>query len=107
MKDDVDAPDSVDLDGNVDMGRDGDNEEEKHEEEDAVAEEEDEDEDDGKEPWTIGQQEMPNTSAVNVDTMVDDKSVVLPEQCQEMYEHSPQLQPPAPTPRLQTPEPRP
>jgi len=42
-------------------------------------EEEDEDEDDGKKPRTIGQGEMVNTSAENVDTMVDDQPIVLPE----------------------------
>ena len=32
----------------------------------------DQHEDDGKEPWTLGQGEMLNTSAGDVDTMVDD-----------------------------------
>jgi len=52
-------------------------------------EEEDMDEDDGKEPQTIGQGEMVNTSADDVDTMVDDQPIVLPEQCQEMREQIP------------------
>jgi hypothetical protein len=55
----------------VDMERDGDDEVEEDEEKDDE-EEGDEDEDDGKEPRTIGQGEMVNTSADNVDTMVDD-----------------------------------
>jgi hypothetical protein len=48
---------------------------------------------------------MVNTSADDVDTMVDDQPIVLPEQGQEMRE--PRPQPPAPAPRPQTPEPRP
>jgi hypothetical protein len=45
-----------------------------------VDEDEEEDEDNGKEPRTIGQGEMVNTSADDVDTMVDDEPTVLPEQ---------------------------
>jgi hypothetical protein len=45
-----------------------------------VDKEEQEDEDNGKEPLTIGQGEMINTSADDVDTMVDDELTVLPEQ---------------------------
>ena len=84
-EDDVDAPDGVDLDGDVDMERDGeDDEAEDEQKEDQEDEEVDEDEDedkndDGKEPWTIRQGEMVNTSADNVDTMVDDQPIVLPE----------------------------
>jgi len=114
MEDDVEAPDGVDLDGDVDIERDCDDEEEQDEkkedeEEEEVDEdeEEDKDEDDGKEPRTIGQGEMVNTSADNVDPMVDDQPIVLPEQCQEMCEHTPRPQPPAPAPRPQTPDPRP
>jgi hypothetical protein len=108
MEDDVDAPDGVDLDGDVDMERDGDDEEEEDEKkEDEEEEEVDEDEDDGKEPRTIGQGEMVNTSADDVDTMVDDQPIVLPEQCQEMREHTPRPQPPAPAPQPQTPDPGP
>jgi hypothetical protein len=70
-------------------------------------EEEDKDEDDGKEPRTIGEGEMVNTSADDVDTMVDDRPIMLPEQGQEMREHTPRPQPPAPAPQLQTPEPLP
>jgi hypothetical protein len=44
--------------------------------------EEDEDEDDGKEPQMIGQGEIINTSADDVDTMVDEQPIVLPEQAQ-------------------------
>ena len=41
--------------------------------------EEEDKNDDGKEPWTIRQGEMVNTSAYDVDTMVDDQPIVLPE----------------------------
>jgi len=120
MEDDVDAPDGVDLDGDLDMERDGDNDEEEAEEEEDEEkedeevveeenedEEEDKDEDDGKEPRTIGQGEMVNTSADDADTMVDNEQTVLPEQGQEMRGHNPRLQPPVPAPRPQTPEPSP
>ena len=93
---DVDALDGVDLNGDVDMGRDGNDDEEEDEEKDD--EEEDKDEDDGKEPQTIGQGEMVNISADNADTMVDDEPTVLPEQGQEMREHTPRPQPPATNP---------
>ena len=120
MEDDVDAPDGVDLDGDVDMKRDGDDEEEQdeeekddkkedeeEEEEEVVVdedEEEDRDEDDDKEPQTIGKGEMVNTSADDVDTMVDDEPIVLPEQGQEMRKHTPWPQPLAPAPWPQTPK---
>jgi hypothetical protein len=102
MEDDVDAPDGVDLDGDVDMERDGDDQVEEDEQEE---DEEEEEEDDGKEPRTIGQGEMVNTWADDVDTMVDDQPIVLPEQGQEIREPLPQ--PPAPAPQLQTLEPHP
>jgi len=76
-------------------------------EEEDEDDEEDKHEDDGKEPRTIGQGQMVNTSADCVNTMVDDQPIVLPEQDQEMREHIPRPQPPAPAPRPQTPEPRP
>ena len=109
MEDDVDAPDGFDFDANVDMDRDGDDDEEEDEEEDEKKEDEDEDEDvdDGKEPRTIGQGEMVNTLADDVVTMVDDQPTMLPEQGQEMREHTPRTQPLAPAPRSQTPVPRP
>jgi hypothetical protein len=120
MEDDVDAPDGVNLDGDVDLKRDGDDDEEEDEdeededkedevevEEEDEDEEEDKDEDDGKEPRTIGLGGMVNTSADDADTMVDDEPTVLPEQGQEMREHTPRAQPPAPAPRPQTPEPSP
>jgi hypothetical protein len=53
-------------------------------EEDDEDEEEEKDEDDGKEPRTIGQREMVNTSADDADTMVNDEPTVLPAQGQEM-----------------------
>jgi hypothetical protein len=69
-------------------------------------EEEDQDEDDGKEPRTLGQGEMVNTSADDVETMVDDQPILLSEQAQKMRADTPWPQPPAPDPRLQTPQPR-
>jgi hypothetical protein len=75
MEDDVNSPDSVALDGDVDMATDGDDDEEEDDEEEDEEkgdEEEDEDEDDGKEPRTSGQREMLNTSDDDANTMVDD-----------------------------------
>jgi hypothetical protein len=106
IEDNVDAEDGVDLDGDVDLKRDSDNEGEEHEQ-DEDEEEEDEDEDDGKEPLMIGQGEMINTSADDVDTMLDHEPIVLPEQGQEMCKKSPRPQPPAPAPRIQAMEPPP
>jgi hypothetical protein len=121
MQDDVDAADDLDLDDNMDMERDGDDEveevgeeeyteevdeEEDEEEEEDKDDEEDKDEDDGKEPRTISWGHMVNTSADSVDTMVDDRPIMLPEQGQEMREHSPWPQPPASAARPQTLEPR-
>ena len=118
MEDDVDALDGVDLDGDVDMEWDGDDDEEEDEEEEDEEkedeeeveeededEEEDKDEDDGKQPRTIGQGEMVNTSAEDTDTMVDNEPTVLPEQGQEMRKHTPGTQPAAPAPPPQIPEP--
>jgi len=117
IEDDVDAPDGVDLASDVDMGRVSDDEEEEDEEEEDEEEEdedeededkeEDEDEDDGKEPRTIGPGELVNSSADDVDTIVHDQPIMPPEKGQEMCEHTPQPQPPAPDPQPQTPEPRP
>jgi hypothetical protein len=70
-------------------------------------EEEDEDEDNGKEPRTIGLGEMVNISADNADTMVDDQPTVPPGHGQEMRQHTPRHQLPAPAPGPHTPEPRP
>jgi hypothetical protein len=82
MEDDVDAPDGVDLDSDVDMQRDGDDEEkEDEEEEDKVEEdkEEEEDEDDeehdGKDPRTISQRVMVHTPADYIDRIVDDQQI--------------------------------
>ena len=118
MADDVDAPCGVDSDGDLDMERDGDHEEEEdeeeadeeemdEEEEEDEDEEQDKDEDEGKEPRTIGHGQMVNTSADNVDTMVDYQPIVLPEQGQEMRKHTSWPQAPGPAPQQQTPEPRP
>jgi len=113
IEDDVDAPDGVDLDGDVDMQRDIADEEdeeegdEKEQEEMDEDEEEDEDEDNGKEPWTIGQREMVHTSADDADTRLHDQPTVLPDQGQEMREHTPWPQPLAPALQPQSPQPRP
>jgi hypothetical protein len=50
---------------------------------------------------------MGNTSADAVHTMVHDQPIVLPEQAQEMREHTPTRHPPTPAPWPQTPEPGP
>ena len=100
MEVDADTTDGVALDGDVDKERYGDDEEEEDQEED------DEDDDDGKEPQMIGQEERTNTSADDVDTMVDNQPIVLPEQGEEMHEHTPLPQPPAPAPPSHTAEPR-
>jgi len=42
---------------------------------------------------------MLNTSADNVDTIVDDQPIMLPEQGQEIHEPTPRLQPLAPAPQ--------
>jgi len=115
MEDNVDALDGVDLDGDGDMEWDSEDEEDEEEEdekeedekeEEVVDEDEegDEDEDNGKEPRMIGQGETVNTSADDADTMVDERPTVLPEQGQELREHTPRPQPPAPAPLPQTPE---
>jgi hypothetical protein len=88
MEDYVDALDGIDLDGDVDLKSDTDNENEENQEEEAEEEEEengnaDENENDGKERRMIGQGEMVNISAYDVDTMVDDQPIVLPEQHQQ------------------------
>jgi len=57
--------------------------------------------------WMTGQGEMVNTPADDVDTIVDHQLIVLPEQGQQMREHTPWPQPLAPAPLPQTPEPRP
>ena len=120
MEDDVEAPEGVDLDGDVDMERDGDDDEEEDDEEEDEAkedeeeveqededEEEDKDEDDGKDPRTIGLGEIVHPSADDADTMVDDEPIMLPEQGQEMRDHTPRPQPPVPASRPQTSEPPP
>jgi len=112
----VDAPDGVDSDGDMDMERDGDDDEvedKEEEDEEKEDEKEDKDEDVGREPRTIGQGELDNTSADDADTMVDDEPTVLPEQgqeleqCQEMRKNTTRPQLPAPAPRPQTPDPPP
>jgi C1A family cysteine protease len=99
MQDDLDPPDGGELDGNFDTGQvtaDKTEEVEEEEEEMAQHENEGEDDDNGKEPQTIGQAGMVNTSAENVGNWVDDQPILLPEQGQEMYKHSPWLQSQAP-----------
>jgi hypothetical protein len=76
-------------------------------EEEDEDEEEGKDEDDGNEPRTIGQGEMVNISADNAITLIEDETTVLPEQSQEMREHTPRRQRLAPAPQPQTTEPPP
>jgi hypothetical protein len=84
----VDAPDGIDLVGDVNRDRAGDDkseqdetvEDEDNQDEEQEEEEEDHNEDYGKEPQTIGQGEMVNSSAHNVDTIEDNQPTVLPEQ---------------------------
>jgi len=60
------------------------NEEEEDEEEEDEDEKEDADEDDCKKPWAIGQGEIVNTNAHNVDTRVADQLIMQPEQSQKI-----------------------
>ena len=100
-KDDVDAPYGIDLDGDVDMYRDGDDEEVDDEEEDDTErkdeeaeededEEEDEDGDNGKGPGTIGNGAMVNSLAEDIHTIENHQAIVLLEQGQEMPKLTPQ-----------------
>jgi hypothetical protein len=117
MEDDVDTPDRVEFDIEVHMEWDADynaeedevteDEEEEEEEEEEEDEEEDEDEGDDKEPQTIGQGEIVNTSADHIGTIVNIQPIVLPEQGQHIRKHSPQSQHLAHAQRSETPEPRP
>ena len=81
-----------------------DDDEEEDEEEEDEAEEEDEDGDNGKEPRTIGEGEIINTSACDFHTRGDNQPVVRPEHGQEMRKHTPRPQHHAPTAWSQTPE---
>jgi hypothetical protein len=124
----VDAPVCAELDGDVDIERDGNDEEEgdkddgdeeeehkkeegevvENEEEEIEDEEnEEEDEDNSNEPWTISQAQMGNTSDDNVETMVGDQAIMLPDEGQMMSEPTAQQQPLAPAPWPQTMQPRP
>jgi len=102
MEDDVCAPNDIDLDSDVDIIWDGKDEVEENDQGEEDEEEEDEDEDDGKEARTIGQRDIIYTLADNVDTIVDNQPIVLPEQGQKMHKHTPHPHPPAPAPRPQT-----
>jgi len=82
-------------------------EEEEEEEEEDENEEEDKDEDDGKEPRTIGQGEMVNSLADDVDDMSDNQPIMLPEQGHGMREDTLWPHPLAPAPLRHSPEPRP
>jgi len=109
IEDEVDTPASVDLVGDVELEKNGEDEDEEDEKEDDEEKgdkdkEENEDEDNGKGHWMIGQGEMVNPLAENVDTMVDDQPIVLPEQGQEICEHTPQPQSPVPAPLPYTPQ---
>jgi archaellum component FlaD/FlaE len=115
LDNDVDTPDYVELDSEVDMESDGEDEEDEEvedkKEEEMVDEDEEEDENEnennGKEPQTIGQREMVNSSADDADTMVDDQPTLLCVQRQEMREHTPWPRFQAPAPRIQIREPCP
>jgi len=88
------------------MEWDGDDEVDEDEQEEDE-EEKNEDEDDGKEPQTIGQGVMVNSSDDDVYTMVDDQPILLPGQGQKMQDHTTRPQPLAPAPRPHSPELRP
>jgi len=109
IEDDVDAPDSVDLDGDLDKERYVDDEEKEYEDETNEMEDDevDQNEDDGKETWTIGQGEMIDISADNVDTTADNQPIMLHEQGQKFREHTLLRQPLAPARWAQIPETRP
>jgi hypothetical protein len=68
---------------------------------------EDQDEDDGKDPRTLSQGEVVNTSADDVDSIVGNQPIVLPKQGEGMRENTPWPHPPAPAPRPHTPQPCP
>jgi hypothetical protein len=50
---------------------------------------------------------MVNTSADDVDTMVDDQPIIVPDQGQVIHEHTPRAKPLASAPWPQSPEPHP
>jgi len=98
MEDDVHAPAGIDLDGDVDIEWDGadedeedDQEKDEEDEDEEKEEEEDEDENEGKEHRTIGQWVIANISADNVDSIVDDRRILLPAQGQQIREQTPWL----------------
>ena len=103
MEENVDAPDGVELDGDVDMETDGEDEDDEDQEKVMVdGEEEHEDQENGKEPRTIGQREILNPLADDAVTMADDQPTVPPQTGQEAWEHTPRPLPPVPAPRPQT-----
>jgi hypothetical protein len=77
----------VDIERDVD-DEDEQDEEEEHEEEEKEDgdEEEEEDEEDAKQPQKIGQGKMDNSSADDVDAIVDDLQIILPEGDHKMCE---------------------
>jgi hypothetical protein len=103
FEDDGVAPHSIDLpcDVNMDTNFVTDYEEEKEEEEEQeedVDKEKDVNEDDGKEPQTIGQGEMVNSSADAVDTSIDYQPGMIHKQGEEMCVHTPWPDPLLPAP---------
>jgi hypothetical protein len=84
----------------VDNKRHSDNgeEEDEDEEDEEKEEEEEEEEEDGKEPETIGQGEIVNTSAKDANTMVDDMQISLSEQGRELHTLTLRPQPLEPAP---------
>jgi hypothetical protein len=101
---DIDGDDQVDED---EEEEDENKEDEEGEEEVNEDQKEDKDEVDCKQPWTIIEGEMVNTLDDDVDTRVENQSIVLPEQSQEIRKYTPRPQPPLPTPQPHTVESRP
>jgi len=103
LEDDGEAPHSIDLPGDVNMETkfvtdyEEEDEEEEEQEED-VDKEKDVNEDDGKEPQTIGQEEMVNSSAHNVDTTSDHQAIMIRKQGKEMCEQTSWSEPLLPAP---------
>jgi hypothetical protein len=103
LEDDGEAPHSIDLPGDVNMETNfvtdyEEEEEEEEEQEEDVDKETDVNEDVGKEPQTIGQEEMVNSSADAVDTTIDYQPVIIRKQGEEMCEHTPWQEPLLPAP---------
>jgi hypothetical protein len=93
FEDDGEAPHSIDLPGDVNMETNfvtdyEEEEEEEEEQEEDVDKEKGVNGDDGKEPQTIGQEEMVNSSVHDVDTTIDYQPIMIRKQGEEMGEHT-------------------